>query len=73
VTPQITDEPIYYGAADLDRLEIFVMRSVMDSGYKARVVGLLLKDCPPYTVTKWQRWWRAGWRQRSEEERAKRK
>jgi hypothetical protein len=55
----------------LDILELVVMRNVFDAGYKVRVVGLLLKDCPPYRAKKWQRWWRASWRQRSENERIK--
>jgi hypothetical protein len=66
------EELFYCTAEDFNRLELLVMRRVIDTGYNSHRAGLLLKDCPPYLHVKWQRWWRAGWRQRSEEQRRRR-
>jgi ribosome modulation factor len=65
------DEP-HYTIAELDRLEMVVQRRIFDDGYNARLAKLLLKDCPPFSHKKWQRWWRAGWRMRRRDEKVQR-
>jgi hypothetical protein len=50
---------------------MYVQRRIFEDGYNARRARMLLKDCPPFMHKKWHRWWRAGWRARSAEVRAR--
>jgi hypothetical protein len=59
----------YYSSADIYALEMKVARRIYENGYLAHKMGLRLKDCPPFCHGKWYRWWRAGWRKHSEENR----
>jgi hypothetical protein len=65
---KITEQPIYM-ASDLALVEAAVARRITDTGYNSCTAGFLLRECPPYVVPEWRRWWRDGWRRRSEEER----
>jgi hypothetical protein len=70
---QVTKQP-FYSTAEVKRvLELALMRKITDNGYNARMAGFLLRECPGYLVPEWSRWWRDGWRQRSDEDRRRRR